>query len=144
MKRHGQWSYNDRLNHINFLRGGGGEQKRHLNDLTHEIRLWCKERDIWLSCFHIPGRLNVTADKLSRLTNNDMEWSLEGSVFSSIQDIYGQFDNLFASSKNQECVKYASFKPDCRAFAINAFSLVWSDFFAYIFCPFSVLGAVLQ
>ena len=178
VKRHGQWSYNDRLNHINFLElkaafqalkvlcphvtsehihlyldnttaikyiSKQGGRKSHLNDLAREIWLWCKERDIWLSCFHIPGRLNVTADKLSRLTNNDMEWSLEGSVFSSIQDIYGQFDiDLFASSKNHKCVKYASFKPDCRAFAINAFSLVWGDFFAYIFCPFSVLGAVLQ
>ena len=76
----------------------------------------------------------MTADKLSRTRNLDMEWSLDESVFNHIQDIYGQFDiDLFASAKNHKCVKYASFKPDCRAFAVNAFSLIWSDFFAYIF-----------
>ncbi|MEW8544652.1 MAG: hypothetical protein AB2693_14070 [Candidatus Thiodiazotropha sp.] len=177
-KMYGQWSYNDRLNHINFLElkaafqalkvlcshvsnehihlfldnktdikyiSKQGGRKKHLNDLAREIWLWCKERDIWLSCFHIPGRLNVTADRLSRIKNNDMEWSLEVSVFNNIQDIYGQFDiDLFASSKNHKCPKYAAFQPDHRAFAINAFSLVWNDFFAYIFCPFSVLGTVLQ
>ncbi|MCG8112262.1 MAG: hypothetical protein N0E59_16015, partial [Candidatus Thiodiazotropha taylori] len=102
-------------------------------------------RDIWLSCFFIAGRLNTTADRLSRVKNVDTEWSLDESVFHRIKEIYGQFDiDLFASAKNHKCVKYASFKPDHRAFAINAFSLVWSDFFAYIFCPFSVLGGVLQ
>ena len=33
---------------------------------------------------------------------------------------------------------------DCKAVAINAFSLNWSDYFAYTFCPFSILGTVLQ
>ena len=42
--------------------GGGGVRKGHLNDLACEIWLWCKERDIWFSCFHIPGRLNVTTN----------------------------------------------------------------------------------
>ena len=66
------------------------------------------------------------------------------TAFFSIQNIYGQFGtDLFASSRNHKCVKYAAFKPHCRAFAINVFSLVWSDFFAYVFCPFSVLGAAL-
>ena len=74
-----------------------------------------------------------------------MEWSLDNAVFNKIVDLYGQFDiDLFASSLNSKCSKYASFKPDCRAFAVNAFSLVWSDYFTYILCPFSILGAVLQ
>ena len=63
-------------------------------------------------------------------------------MFCRIVDIhvYGQFDiDLFASSRNRKCRKYASFKPDCRAFAVNAISLTWSDYFAYIFCPFSIL-----
>lgn len=178
VKMHGEWSYTDRLHHINYLElkaafqalkvlcprvsnehiylfldnktaikyiSKQGGRKQHLNDLTREIWFWCKERGIWLSCFFIPGRLNTTADKLSRTKNLDTEWSLDDSVYSHIQDIYGQFDiDLFASAKNRKCTKYASFKPDCRAYAINAFSLNWSDFFAYIFCPFSVLGTVLQ
>jgi hypothetical protein len=34
--------------------------------------------------------------------------------------------------------------PDNKAFAINAFSLNWREFFSYIFCPFSMIGPVLQ
>lgn len=156
VKMHGEWSYDDRLHHINYLElkvafqalkvlcshvsnehnylyldnktaikyiSKQGVRKKRLNDLTCEIWFWCKERDIWLSCFYIPGRLNSTADKLSRTKNLDTEWSLDDSVFSHIQDIYGQFDmDLFALAKNHKCTKYASFKPDCRAYAINAFS----------------------
>ena len=178
VKMHGQWSYLEKMNHINYLElkaafqalktlcshvtnehihlfldnttaikyiSKQGGRKEHLNDLAREIWLWCIGCNIWLSCFHIPGRLNFTADKLSRIKNNDMEWSLDNAVFNRIVDLYGQFDiDLFASSRNRKCSKYASFKPDCRAFAVNAFSLVWSDYFAYIFCPFSILGAVLQ
>lgn len=96
-----------------------------MNDLACEIWLWCIDRDIWLSCFHIPGRLYVTADKLGRIKHYDMDWSLDNSVFCRIEDKYGHFDiDLFASSKNRKCAKYASLKPDCRAFAVNAFSLV--------------------
>ena len=83
---------------------------QHLNDLAREIWLWCIERDIWLSCFHIPGRINTTAD-FSRRKNNGMEWPLDNDVFCIIVDIYGQFDiDLFASSRNRKCRKYASFK----------------------------------
>ena len=136
--------YLDNTTAIKYISKQGG-RKRQLNDLAREKWLWCIDRDIWLTCFHIPGRLNVTADKLSRIKNYDTEWSLDNAAFCRIEDIYGCFDiDLFASSKNHKCAKYASFKPDCRAFAVNAFSLVWSDYFVYIFCPFSILGAVLQ
>lgn len=136
--------YLDNTTAIKYISKMGG-RKSQLNKLAKEIWLWCKERNIWLSCFHIPGRLNITADKLSRKVNNDMEWSIINSVFSSIQDKFGEFDiDLFASTANHKCARYATFNPDCKAFAVNAFSLTWSDYFVYIFCPFSVLGATLQ
>ena len=48
----------------------------------------------------------MTANKLSRTRNLDMEWSLEESIFNQFQDIYGHFDtDLFASAKNRKCVK---------------------------------------
>ena len=64
--------YLDNKTAIKYISKQGG-RKKHLNDLAREIWFWCKERDIWLSCFHIPGRLNVTANKLSRTRNLDME-----------------------------------------------------------------------
>ena len=117
----------------------------YLNELTREIWLWCINRNIWLSCFYIPGRLNKTADKLSRKLTNDMEWSLSAEIFQKIQNTYGQFDiDLFASPKNYKVARFASFIPDEAAVCINAFSLTWADYFSYIFCPFSMMGPVLQ
>ena len=37
-----------------------------LNRLTKEIWEWCMARNIWISAFHIPGKDNSIADKLSR------------------------------------------------------------------------------
>ena len=182
VKRQGQWSDSNMIQHINYLElkaafqalqslcpnvsnehihiyldnttaikylSKMGGRKPHLNSLAREIWVWCKDRNIWISCFYIAGRLNVTADRLSRTVgrsiNSDIELSLSGTIFLKIQDLYGQFDiDLFASSRNHKCARYASFHPDCKAVAINAFSLNWSDYFAYIFCPFSILGTVLQ
>jgi hypothetical protein len=57
----------------------------------------------WLSCFHLPGHMNKTADKLSRKLSDDMEWSLDFNCFRTIEHQFGKFDiDLFASSKNKQ------------------------------------------
>ena len=100
-------------------------------------------RDIWTSAFHIPGKDNFIADKLSR--NFDREWLLSDEVFYTIQDKLGVCDiDLFASKDNHKLSKYVSYTPDSNVVAINAFSLTWTSFNAYIFPPFSLLGLVLQ
>ena len=43
-----------------------GGRKTLLNALDKDILKWCEQRNIWISAFHIPGKLNVTADKLIR------------------------------------------------------------------------------
>lgn len=136
--------YLDNTTAIKYLSKMGG-RKALLNDLARDIWFWCMERDIWLSCFHLPGKLNTTADKLSRKLSDDMEWSLSPEIFSLIEKQYGSFDiDLFASNKNYKLSKYASYVPDKQAFAIDAFSLNWRNFYSYIFCPFSMMGPVLQ
>ena len=41
-----------------------------LNALARDIWLWCEKCHIWLTVFHIPGRLNIRADRLSRSSKN--------------------------------------------------------------------------
>ena len=87
--------YLDNTTAISYLRLRG--RKPHLNSLAREIWVWCKDqKNIWLSCFYIAGRLNVTADSLSRPVgrsiNSDIELDLSGTVFLKIQDLNGQFD----------------------------------------------------
>ena len=102
-----------------------GGRKESLNALTKEIWLWCLERNIYISAFHIPGVLNTRADNLSRQKLNlDMELTLQRDVFLRIMDLYGPCDiDLFASSDNHQLPQYVSYLPDPKAVAVNAFSL---------------------
>ena len=135
----------DNTTAIKYLNKMGGRIES-LNNLAKQIWLWCMKRRIWLSVYHIPGKLNVKADALSRhKLNSDMEWMITDDVFDKIMLKLGPCDiDLFASKHNYRLEKYVSFGPDVNAYAVNAFSLVWKNFYAYIFPPFSVLSAVLQ
>ncbi|XP_045167144.1 uncharacterized protein LOC123530436 [Mercenaria mercenaria] len=139
--------YLDNTVAIKYLSKMGG-RKMQLNELTREIWEWCEKRNIWLSAYHIPGKLNTTADTLSRMSkklNDDMEWSLHESVFNCIQEKMGTCSvDLFASAANHKLDQYVSYVPEGHEIAVNAFSLSWSKGLNYIFPPFSLLGKVLQ
>ena len=137
--------YLDNTTAIKYLNKMGGRKKL-LNKLAKDIWLWCIERNIWLSAFFIKGTSNLTADALSRFKlNADMEWMVSKDIFDKIMLKFGPCDiDLFASKYNYRLENYVSFGPDVNAFAINAFSLTWNNFYAYLFPPFSVLSAVLQ
>ena len=68
---------------VSYLRNMGGTHSRICNDITREAILWCKERDISLAITHLPGKLNIEADKASRVFHDDTEWSLDDKVFQS-------------------------------------------------------------
>ena len=97
---------------IQYLAKMGG-RKPLLNKLAREIWLWCEGKKLWLSVYHIPGKLNKTADGLSRMTgklSDDMEWALNSGVFKIIERKMGKcYIDLFASSNNFELPKYVSF-----------------------------------
>lgn len=170
----GAWSEDDKNHHINFLelkaittfgeplsnchiricldntvsvsyiiKMGGKIQS--LNDLSKTIWHFCADRNIWLSACHVPGVENIEADFLSRSRNCDLEWMLDKGVFQRIMQIYGSCDiDLFASKVNYQFMPYASYGPDKNAKYVDAFSNQWDDLKSYIFCPFSLMGHVLQ
>lgn len=53
---------------VSYLQNMGGRYQ-----LSREIWLWCKRRNIWLTSCHLPGRDNIEADKLTRNLSKDME-----------------------------------------------------------------------
>ena len=64
---------------------GGGMKSGSLCALLWRILSWCTSQQVTLRARHIPGRLNVIADKLSRLGQiNQTEWSLHPEVFQAI------------------------------------------------------------
>ncbi|KAJ8038897.1 hypothetical protein HOLleu_16457 [Holothuria leucospilota] len=124
----------------------GGTHSHSCNKVAKKIWLWCISKQIWLSCSHLPGKQNILADSLSRLTeSNSTEWSLRQDVFSRISAVFGKpHIDLFASSLNFKVIKFASWKADPNAFVIDAFTCNWSDHFFYAFPPFSLISRCLQ
>ena len=51
------------------------------NQLAHQIWVWCINHNVWLTVVHIPGKQNGEADKESRLSRGEIEWTLQKSLF---------------------------------------------------------------
>ena len=103
-------------------------------------------KQVTLKARHIPGRLNVIADKLSRLGQTiQTEWSLLPEVFEAICSRWQwpQID-LFATSFNNKLPQFVSPMPDLLAIAVDALSLPWEDLDAYAFPPVAILGKVVK
>lgn len=136
--------YTDNTTCCAYLNNFGGKFQE-LNLLARDIWLWCIKRNIHLSAAHIPGIENTEADRLSRRFNDDLEWSLDKTVFEDICDQFGVPNiDMFASRLNYKVQKFISLRPDPLAFAIDAFSLDWGKDLLYMFPPFSVIPRVLQ
>jgi len=135
----------DNTTAIKYIAKMGGRIPK-LNELVKEMWQWCARKYIWISAYHIPGKINSRADALSRQKlNDDMEWALSDSVFTRIMKTFGQCSvDMFASRVNKRLFKYVSYAPDCKAVSVNAFSLNWKGHFSYMFPPFSLIGSVLQ
>ena len=72
--------------------------------LLWRILTWCTRHQVTLKARHIPGRLNVVADKLSRLGQTiQTEWSLLPEVFQAICSRWHQPQiDLFATRFNNK------------------------------------------
>lgn len=124
----------------------GGIYSRDCNQIMRETILWCKDRDISLTITHLPGKVNIEADKAIREFHDDTEWSLDVQVYQTLVSRWGTPDvDQFVSQLNAKMLCYVAWKPDPNAFTIDAFTLSWSVFnLVYCFPPFSVIVKVLR
>ena len=128
---------------VAYINKQGGMKSGSLCALLWRLLSWCHPRGIVLRARHIPGRLNVKADKLSR--HNQViqtEWSLDQSVFNLLCSRWAppQVD-LFATRYNYKLPKFVSPVPDPTAWAVDPLSLPWQDLDAYAFPPVSLLSS---
>ena len=116
------------------------------NNLVHLIWNWCIDLNIWLSTAHIPGKLNVLANKESRNTNMGTEWALNHRVYCDVIAKLGDKPtiDLFASRLNYKVKPFVAYQPDPKAFAIDAFTLSWESYLFYASPPFSLIALALQ
>ena len=113
--------------------------------LLWRILTWCTRNQVTLKALHIPGRLHVVADKLSRLGQTiQTEWSLLLEVFKAICSRWHRSEiDLFATRFNK-LLLFVSPVPDPMATAVDALSLPWEGLDAYAFPPAAILGKVVE
>ena len=123
----------DNTTAISYINNMGGRTIQ-CNQLTRKLWLWCIERKLWITATHIPGKLNVLADNESRHTFHDTEWKLDPAIFKRVSAFWGKPSiDLSASRLNFQLRPFVSWKPDPQAFAIDAFSISWTEHNFYAF-----------
>lgn len=116
------------------------------NEMAKTIWQFCMENKMFITCAHIPGKENVIADFESRREYKQAEWMLNRDIFSKAVKFLNFKPEIdcFATRINAQLDCYVSRRPDPYATHIDAFSLNWGQFQAYIFPPFSLINRVLQ
>lgn len=129
---------------VSYIEKMGGSHSADCNDVAKRIWIWCKDRNIWLTVAHIPGKLNTQADARSRKFNDNTEWMLDRQIFKRICELVGKPEiDLFASRLNRQLATFVSWQPDPESFAVDAFKMSWTNWFFYAFPPFSLIQRVL-
>lgn len=135
----------DNVTAISCINRMGSVQYPHLNDVAKEIWQWCERRKLVVFASYINTKENREADILSRKKFIDTEWELCDLAFQKIVDNFGQPSiDLFASMCNAKCPVYVSWKNDPDAWAVDAFTISWSNVLFYAFPPFALILKMLQ
>ena len=131
---------------VAYINKEGGMKSGPLCALLWRILTWCTRNQVTLKTRHIPGRLNVIADKLSRLGQTiHTEWSLNPEVFKAICNRWHRPQvDLFATRFNNKLPQFVSPVPDPQAWAVDALSLSWEGLDPYAFPPAAILGKVVE
>ena len=107
---------------VAYINKEAGIRSGSLCVLLWRVLCWCNLRHIVLKARHIPGRLNVIADKLSRRGQIiQTEWSLHQEVFDlRCQTWHHPQVDMFATSYNCKLTKFVSPVPDPNAWMVDA------------------------
>ena len=131
---------------VAYINKEGGIRSGSLCALLWRLLCWCNLRQVVLKARHIPGRLNVIADKLSRQGQViQTEWSPHQEVFNLLVQTWHlpQVD-MFATKYNHKLPQYVSPVPDPNAWTVDALTVSWENMDMYAFPPVSLLGKVVS
>ena len=109
---------------VSYINKEEGMRSGPLCALLWRILTWCTRKQVTLKARHIPGWLNVVADKLSRLGQTiQTEWSLLPEVFQTIcSRWHWPQRDLFAPRFNNKLPLFVSSVPDPLATAVDAYA----------------------
>lgn len=129
---------------VQYIKRQGGTKSPTLCKIVWDLLHWCQARDIQLVVRHIPGKMNILADQLSRQLVHT-EWSLNPHIVHQIFKRLGTpMIDLFATRFNKKLPLYVSPVPDQEAVWVDSLSRSWNGLTAYAFPPAPILPLVLQ
>ena len=117
------------------------------HQIVIEIWEWAREKGLFLTAAHIPGKDNEEADKESRKKHNEeLEWKIDSKILRECFEKFNQWPevDMFASRINAQLNRYYSFLPDPYSEVVDAFSISWANTFGYMFPPFCLIGRVIN
>ncbi|KAH9640446.1 hypothetical protein HF086_018112 [Spodoptera exigua] len=130
----------DNTTAISYINRMGGIQFPHLTHVTKQLWQWCEYKSLYVFASYIRSSENFEADQESRRLHPDIEWQLADYAYHKIEATFGSPDiDLFASRLNNKCQRYVSWHRDPDAYAVNSFTISWSDFYFYAFPPFTMI-----
>ena len=104
-----------------------------------------ENQGITLKARHIPGKLNVFADQLSRPDQiMNTEWSIHPSVIQQIALTWEMpHIDMFATKFNFKLPTYMSPIPDPAAYAVDALTQDWTNILGYAYPPTALIHKIL-
>lgn len=131
---------------VAYVNNQGGTRSRQLLEATLSLFEFAEQEGIQLLCRHIPGRLNVLADDLSRAGQvRPTEWTLNPRTVNGLWHHWEKpLIDLFATRKNRQLPMFVSPVPDPEALAVDALAISWQGWYAYAFPPTAILLKVLR
>ena len=128
------------------IRNQGGTHSRQLHRQTALLLSWADNHSVHLLPRHIPGRLNVLADQLSRRHQVlNTEWTLAQPVLTHLWHLWGRpHVDMFATANNARLPVFVSPLPDPQAWRVDAFSFPWENLDMYLYPPTQLIGEVLH
>lgn len=127
-----------------YINKGGGTKSSELMAIAKSLTAFCEERDLNIEAVHLPGVLNVEADRESRSSCDASDWMLNRSVFNTLNSIWPVDIDLFSSHWNAQLHSFVTWRPQPGAAAVNAFSQNWLDHAGYAFPPFALIAKCLE
>lgn len=105
----------------------------------------CEEKNIIVFASYISSSANFEADRESRGLLINSEYELNNTSYNQIVQKFGSpAIDLFATRINKKCNKFVSWFPNPKSWAVDAFTLKWTNIFFYGFPPFSTITKVLD
>jgi len=131
------------MSHINRQ---GGTRSFSMNTETQRLLLYAESQQWLLTAKHVPGKLNILADQLSRRGQSiQTEWELHQEAAQLLFNRWGTpLVDMFATKFNKKLRLYMSPVPDPQALEIDSLSVPWEGLDGYAFPPHSIIPQVVH